>query len=102
VATAACLALSTATACTTTSVTISARVARAEKATYGSSWPFKADSVVARCDSATGHPVRLSISVDSATYAVDGPAGQGLPDDIFRVGGRRDFPTMYVRLITGC
>lgn len=97
----ACLILSAAAACATTTVEASARVAYADKATYGPLWPFRSDSVVGRCVAATGHPARLSISIESTTYAVDA-SGRGLPDQVIRVGGRQDFPALYARLITGC
>lgn len=89
------------TACST-SVAISTRVTRADKADYGSSWPFRADSVLVQCHTATGHAPQLLISVDSATYSLAGAAGQGLPDQVFSAHGRQQFGSLYARLITGC
>lgn len=102
VAIGACLALTSVTACTTSSVSLSTHVAQVDKATYGPSWPFREDSVVSQCQTATGHPARLSLTVGSASYSVDGPTGQALPDDLFRPGGRQNFPSLYARLLTGC
>jgi len=95
------LLLAISTACTT-SVSISTRVTHADKATYGSAWPFRSNAATAQCNSATGHAPRLSVTIGSATYPVDGPGGLGLPDNVFTAGGRQLFPSLYASLITGC
>ena len=95
------LLLAVSTACTT-SVSISTRVMHADKATYGSAWPFRSSVATAQCNSATGHAPQLSVTIGSATYPVDGPGGLGLPDNVFTPGGRQRFPSLYASLITGC